>query len=551
MAKLKRTKGYVSHAFNYVYPNGVLKNKHDIRNAKEFEEIYSRDVAKAIINLSEEPLPKEFDGDYLRHLHFQLFRNTFDWAGKTREIPTTLSDGTTVVMTVMDPTETGVHFASGTQIPQGLKTLGQILKDKDNLQGLSREDFVSEVVEVFNHINKVHPFRKGNGQTQRLFFTKLAEAAGHNIDFSLVTKARMNIACNLAAKYGDLGPMKSMFEDISNPKKALLLNEFISGLSREKNGDIKNDLILAANDGSTYTGIYQGCGVNSFAVKMDNTYIVGSIDQLKPEQYKSLKIGDKITFTVPKSKNIEEVLIPAEKLSPLRKEELFKMVSKNDAVQKARKEVQDLAKLVYGKPNILNKELDAINRVPGVGEKLPLQISRAPRTIGSLAGFSLCGLKTVGRQICEENIWALSDKMSEYISIVRGVKKDILENHESEQLRRGQAVKMPNKLLQSLMSISSELRQETLRESASLRKEFDNFMSQINKRLSEEERRAVDHKSYGELARNVGISVNKAEQIVGMIKKVETICHEQHLQVMEMQRAAARACHQKTMSMVN
>ncbi|MBQ3013862.1 MAG: Fic family protein [Clostridia bacterium] len=43
-------------------------------------------------------------------------------------------------------------------------------------------------------INVIHPFREGNGRTQRLFIEYLAGVAGYGIDFSEISPREMIIA---------------------------------------------------------------------------------------------------------------------------------------------------------------------------------------------------------------------------------------------------------------------------------------------------------------------------------------------------------------------
>ena len=45
-----------------------------------------------------------------------------------------------------------------------------------------------------SEINVLHPFREGNGRTQRLFIEYLASVAGYKVDFSEVTAREMLIA---------------------------------------------------------------------------------------------------------------------------------------------------------------------------------------------------------------------------------------------------------------------------------------------------------------------------------------------------------------------
>ncbi|WP_375660422.1 Fic family protein, partial [Bartonella sp. CL74QHWL] len=101
---------------------------------------------------------------------------------------------------------------------------------------------------LFNALNQLHPFREGNGRTQRVFFEKLAQAAGHQLDFSLVTKERMMLASVSIAENGDLEPMQHLFEDISNPNKILLLKEFMSSM-KELGRNVNDRPVMVTKEG--------------------------------------------------------------------------------------------------------------------------------------------------------------------------------------------------------------------------------------------------------------------------------------------------------------
>ena len=63
----------------------------------------------------------------------------------------------------------------------------------------------------FNDVNEAHPFREGNGRTQRLYFDQVAEAGGKTIHWSVLTKEQ-NIAVSHAARDGNLAPLRDALE---------------------------------------------------------------------------------------------------------------------------------------------------------------------------------------------------------------------------------------------------------------------------------------------------------------------------------------------------
>ncbi|PIT67937.1 adenosine monophosphate-protein transferase, partial [Bartonella tribocorum] len=334
---------------HYIYPGRVtLKNKYEIKTLKKFREKCAHDTTKEMINLREAPLPEQFNSSYLYSIHHKLFKNAFEWAGHPRHIPFTFEDGTTAVMPNMQARGFfNRSFAIGDEISKGLQVFDQTLTEKDNLQGLTREEFNLEAVNLFNSLNYIRPFIEGNRRTQRVFFEKLAQAAGHQLDFSLITQDRMDLVNYAGAVKGDLEPMKHLFEDISNPEKIDLLREFLDNMGN-KGYNMNPHPVLVAKEGETYTGQYRDTGFHSFAINMNGAYIIGNKDHLTPEQLKTLKPGDKFTFTVPQTQELNKTLIPKETLPTLKKTELSQLTAEDARVHKSREEIQQLSKIVYG-----------------------------------------------------------------------------------------------------------------------------------------------------------------------------------------------------------
>ena len=48
------------------------------------------------------------------------------------------------------------------------------------------DSFVEEITDFYCSTNYLHPFREGNGRTQRAFLTQLIRNAGHDLNWSEV-----------------------------------------------------------------------------------------------------------------------------------------------------------------------------------------------------------------------------------------------------------------------------------------------------------------------------------------------------------------------------
>lgn len=66
-------------------------------------------------------------------------------------------------------------------------------------------------------MNYLHPFREGNGRTQRIFWTQIAAGAGYDLDWSTVTGAQNDQASRDAMERRDFTGLRTMFDQIMQP----------------------------------------------------------------------------------------------------------------------------------------------------------------------------------------------------------------------------------------------------------------------------------------------------------------------------------------------
>ncbi|AQX28693.1 MULTISPECIES: Fic/DOC family protein [unclassified Bartonella] len=206
--------------YNYNYPNTcTLKNILNIKDPVELERRCEYHSAYAAYCLSKEPLPKKFDSNYLKYIHKSLFKKVFEWAGHTRDVPFRFSDGTIAAQPKLKKVISNTFFAIGNEIQKNLKEIEKTLVRKNNLQNLSREEFINEITPIFASLSYIRPFKKGNNLTQQIFCERLAQIAGYKLYFRKVTEDHMLNVCVSAMRDKDLNPMRSMFEEICSCKK--------------------------------------------------------------------------------------------------------------------------------------------------------------------------------------------------------------------------------------------------------------------------------------------------------------------------------------------
>ncbi|MCU6421041.1 putative adenosine monophosphate-protein transferase Fic [Klebsiella aerogenes] len=181
----------------YLYPTlDVLRNRLGIRQAQRLEQ-----TAWEFTSLRAATIPLGPHGRGLPHLcaiHRQLYQDLFDWAGKLREID--IYQGDTPFC----------HFA---WIEKEGNALMRKLEEEDYLCEQPRETFVERLSWYYGEINVLHPFRLGNGLTQRIFFEQLAIHAGYLLDWRGIEPDAWSQANQLGAM-GDPEPLERIFRKV-------------------------------------------------------------------------------------------------------------------------------------------------------------------------------------------------------------------------------------------------------------------------------------------------------------------------------------------------
>lgn len=175
----------------------TLINKLGITDEKELnstEALITTYKAAILIN---EPLAHDFDFDDYKGLHKFLFENLYDWAGIPRTI--NLSKTSTV-------------FTSPERIDELGEKIFARLKQLNYFTKLPSNEFIIEIAELYHSLNMLHPFREGNGRTERVFFVQLIRNAGYDIDYSSLDSDLLMIG-SIQAASGVLDTLVKFFED--------------------------------------------------------------------------------------------------------------------------------------------------------------------------------------------------------------------------------------------------------------------------------------------------------------------------------------------------
>lgn len=165
---------------SYVYPNTeVLKNKFGIRDSERLLEIEKTITLGAWQDIREGKIKikKTFDYKHLKSLHKELFKDLYDWAGKERTV---------------DISKPGTLFCRAMFIEEEAKRIFNNLKKDNFLKDIKdKSKFSEKLGQLFLDINMLHPFREGNGRSQRLFIGDLAKENGYYLEWANISKEEM------------------------------------------------------------------------------------------------------------------------------------------------------------------------------------------------------------------------------------------------------------------------------------------------------------------------------------------------------------------------
>lgn len=272
----------------YVLPNGTLRNKRGILDAAELLDLEARTVPARQALLMREGHDGPFDIAFYMHIHKRLFGGIYEWAGMPRTIPLAKAQE------VGKPDVT--HFTSPKFILPRLKSAIAQIPPTQELAVMELPQAVGKLASAFGSINTVHPFREGNGRTQRLYLKMVANAAGFDLHWEVMTQERM-VAASVANSRGDAKVIARMFADVADPERVLALSK-VTRFLQANQPDWNNRYIATTVEGQRYDGVFGGRSDDDVMVRV-NTDSGSWFASAKTEDLENsdLQPGDPVSFT--------------------------------------------------------------------------------------------------------------------------------------------------------------------------------------------------------------------------------------------------------------
>ena len=160
---------YIDTDYTYTDPEtGVLRN---LVNATDFNTllfIESGAVTKRIAELQENPVRIK-DSSTLLVIHKYLFQDIYSWAGKIRMVE--ISKG-------------GKPFFPLNHFRNAFMFIDTLIEGYRKIDRNDKPRLAHKLAEILDNINYLHPFREGNGRTQREFLRLLAIEKGWSLNLN-------------------------------------------------------------------------------------------------------------------------------------------------------------------------------------------------------------------------------------------------------------------------------------------------------------------------------------------------------------------------------
>ena len=173
-----------------------LVNKLGIRDEKRLSEVEAQITFAKAVMLEETPIDDDFGFEHFKKIHEFLLCDLYEWAGQVRTV---------------DISKKRTKFLDAASVESiGTKCFAKVREGY--FENLSFDEFVKRIAEFYNDVNYIHPFREGNGRTQRIYFTQLIRHYGYDINFADVDTDELMIA-TIQASSGVIDFLVEFFEN--------------------------------------------------------------------------------------------------------------------------------------------------------------------------------------------------------------------------------------------------------------------------------------------------------------------------------------------------
>ncbi|GHV11084.1 cell division protein Fic [Spirochaetia bacterium] len=166
---MKNQYNYVDPDYTYTDPKtGELRNSQNITDYKILLSFESINASTRLEELKDKPIAIK-DANALLDIHYYLFQDVYEWAGKIRTV---------------EISKQGKQFFTTLRFREAFTYIDSLIADYRKIETSDIKGIANFLAIILDSINYLHPFREGNGRTQREFLRVLALEKGFEIDLN-------------------------------------------------------------------------------------------------------------------------------------------------------------------------------------------------------------------------------------------------------------------------------------------------------------------------------------------------------------------------------
>lgn len=185
---------YIDPNNQYTYPDStVLVNKQNITNIEEAYRNEHLFVTRRLADLRLEPIHVYSMSDILA-IHNYLFQDVYAWAGEYRKVNISKSGNPFMPIQSFNTAETHMNNL--------IHSYHQTANSKDEI--------IMHLSEILDNLNYFHPFREGNGRTQREVIRSLALSKGYSAQIRVEQDDEVYNLYMDGTVHEDLGKLKEL-----------------------------------------------------------------------------------------------------------------------------------------------------------------------------------------------------------------------------------------------------------------------------------------------------------------------------------------------------
>lgn len=179
----------------YCYPDSsVLRNKFNITDGDEFLKVETECASIRLLELQMHPVQGKFDFKHLCAIHRRIFQDIFTWAGKPRTV---------------DIAKGNLFCRAQFIDSYAQDVFSAYFRDCESVKD-NETEFIHRFAYHYADLNALHPFREGNGRSQREFARELCYKCGYIFDVTVTNHEEM-VNASIQSFNGDIKGLEHIF----------------------------------------------------------------------------------------------------------------------------------------------------------------------------------------------------------------------------------------------------------------------------------------------------------------------------------------------------